>query len=105
MELLGGQHRETRGEIEAHLRAEYRQRADPGAVVLPRAGIEDSLHQIEILVHPKRLAACRVPAKPVVQCRRPFGLSATAAATGRSEERRVGNEGVSTSSSRWLPDP
>src|SRR3546814_1294131 len=83
---LGGQHRETRGEIEAHLRAEYRQRADPGAVVLPRAGIEDSLHQIEILVHPKRLAACRVPAKPVVQCRRPFGLSATAAATGRDRK-------------------
>src|SRR3546814_18627402 len=41
MELLGVQHRETRGENDANLRAEYPQPADPGAAVPPPPRIQD----------------------------------------------------------------
>src|ERR1700730_18029089 len=50
-QLLGGQHRESGGQIEAHLMAEYRQRAGAGAVALLRAVRENPFEQIVVLVH------------------------------------------------------
>src|SRR5260370_32240179 len=50
-QLLGGQHRKPGGEIEAHLLAEYRQRAGAGAVVFFRAVRENAFKQIVVLIH------------------------------------------------------
>ncbi len=49
MELFGGQRRETVRQIEAHLMAEYGERAGAGAVHLLGTGIEHALHKVEIL--------------------------------------------------------
>src|SRR5581483_10945503 len=48
---LGGQHRKTRRQVEAHLVAEDRQRPGAGAVVLLRAIGEDAFKQVVVLVH------------------------------------------------------
>ena len=48
---LGGQHREARRQIEAHLVAEHRQRAGAGAVVFLRTVGEDAFEQVVVLVH------------------------------------------------------
>ena len=50
-QLLGGQYRKTGGQIEAHLMAEYRQRAGAGAVVFFRAVRENPFKQIVVLIH------------------------------------------------------
>ena len=51
VQLLGRQQREAVGEVEAHLRAEQRQGAGAGAVLLLDAFVEDPLHEVEILAH------------------------------------------------------
>lgn len=51
MQLLGGEHGEAIGEVEAHLVAEYGQRARTRAVGFLMAVIEHVLHQVEILFH------------------------------------------------------
>ena len=51
VQLLGRQQRKAVGEVEAHLRAEQRQGAGPGAVLLLDALVEDPLHEVEILAH------------------------------------------------------
>src|SRR5260370_39001463 len=50
-QLLGGQHRKSGGQIEAHLMAEDRQRTGAGAVLLLRAVRENPFEQIVILIH------------------------------------------------------
>ena len=59
MQLLGGQQREAVGEVEAHLCAERRQRADAGAVLLLDPLVEDALHEVEILAHDLTLKRLR----------------------------------------------
>jgi hypothetical protein len=54
MQLLGGDERETFRQIEAHLMAEDRQRADARPVALLKALFQDQFHQIVILAHGKR---------------------------------------------------
>ena len=51
MQLLGRQQRKALPEVEAHLRAEGRQRARPGAVLLFDTLVEYPLHELEILAH------------------------------------------------------
>ena len=51
MKLLGGEHRKALAQVESHLCAEHAARADSGPVVLDRAVIERTLHQVEILPH------------------------------------------------------
>jgi hypothetical protein len=51
VKLLGGQQREARGEIEAHLVAEHAQGAGAGAVGLSDAIVARPVEQIEILAH------------------------------------------------------
>src|SRR3984957_1796198 len=50
-QLLGGQHRKSGAEVEAHLTAEDGQRAGAGAVLLFRAVRENPFEQVVILVH------------------------------------------------------
>src|SRR5438270_489314 len=47
---LGGEQREAVLEREAHLAAEHRERASPGAVRLARAALEQLFQQVEILL-------------------------------------------------------
>ena len=58
---LGGHQRKSRGEIEAHLVAEHRQRAGAGAIGLARAVAAHVAHEFEILLHgvSGRLRRCR----------------------------------------------
>src|SRR2546427_9825659 len=50
VQLLGGEQREAVLEREAHLAAEHRKRAGPGAVRLARAAAEQLFQQVEILL-------------------------------------------------------
>src|SRR5436309_2704071 len=50
VQLLGGEQREAVLEREAHLAAEHRERAGPGAVRLAGAALEQLLQQVEILL-------------------------------------------------------
>jgi hypothetical protein len=56
-QLLGGQHRESGGQIEAHLMAEDRQGAGAGAVVFFHAVGKNTFEQIVILIHRVTLSA------------------------------------------------
>src|SRR3974390_1638843 len=51
MQLLGRQHWEAVGQVEAHLMSENRQRTRAGAIVLLDAAVEDRLYEIEVLAH------------------------------------------------------
>src|ERR1041384_5791252 len=51
VDFLGGDERESQGEIEAHLPAEDAERAGAGPVVLGAAVLEDVAHQVEVLLH------------------------------------------------------
>jgi hypothetical protein len=51
VELLGGEDREALGQVEAHLVAEDRQGAGPGAVPLLHSLVEDAADQVEIGLH------------------------------------------------------
>ena len=51
MHPLGGQQRETTGEVKAHLVAKDRARAGAGTVGLGRAVVEDVAQQIKIGLH------------------------------------------------------
>ena len=55
MQLLGGEQREALGEVEAHLVAEHRERADAGPVLLLDALVEDAAEEIEIGLHGAKL--------------------------------------------------
>ena len=51
VQLLGGDQGKARGEIEAHLMAEHRARADTRAVALFHALGEHAVHEVEVLAH------------------------------------------------------
>jgi hypothetical protein len=51
VQLLGGQQRESRAQVEAHLPAEHRARTGAGTVCLGGTVFEDVPHQVEILLH------------------------------------------------------
>src|SRR5574340_512417 len=51
MAFLGGDEREAFSKVKAHLPAEHRQRAGPGAIVFPGAVLEHMAHQVEVGFH------------------------------------------------------
>ena len=51
MQLLGRHHRETFGEIEAHLPTENGTRAGAGAVGFVLPVVEHVTHEVEVLLH------------------------------------------------------
>src|SRR6516164_8481117 len=51
MDLLGGDERKTRAEVEAHLLTEERQRAGAGAVRFAYAARAYALQQLEVRLH------------------------------------------------------
>jgi hypothetical protein len=59
VQLLGGQQGKTGTKVETHLPAEYRARADAGAVCLGGTPFEDVPHQVEILLHAVCLSICQ----------------------------------------------
>ena len=51
MQLFGCDQRETLGEVEAQLPAEYAARAGAGAIGFARALFEHMMQQVEVLLH------------------------------------------------------
>ncbi len=49
--LLGGDQRETRGQVEAHLVAEHADGTGPGTVFLANAVLAHVAHQVQVLFH------------------------------------------------------
>jgi hypothetical protein len=49
--LLGGDEGKARLEVEPHLVPEHRPGAGAGAIALLRAGVDDALEEVEVLLH------------------------------------------------------
>ena len=62
--LLGGDQRESGGQIEPHLVAEDAAGAGAGAVGLDRPGGQDAVHQVQVLLHGTSLGAGRPASRP-----------------------------------------
>ena len=88
---LGGDQREARRQVEAHLMAEHRERAGAGAVLLDGAHVEDAPEQVVISVHRPFLRAGAAPGKRAADiCTAPLRAATAGRSPGRGSTSRAG---------------